>query len=302
MKMSYALKVLAIGRKNMVKISKKDFYQLLDSTETINIIGNILENYQVVVSAYEHLEDSIHKVALNELLYGFGGYETAIKRRVSLNSAIIAYLAAARYFLDSTNRLIQSEFISVSIETFKNQTSSLYDTNKEYKFIEALRNYVLHKQLPIDKLQFHNFIEDRKDFSNSDIVKTLSMYVKKDKLKKDKKFKKDALTEMPEEIDILFCIRSHMAGIWSLYDYLDKSVKNQSDKARSIIKKHIDSFKEIEDPLGLYAIEENSDGEVHRKIPLLLDWDDARINLNKNLGSLKRLPKLYISGKIKKEQ
>lgn len=127
-----------------------------------------------------------------------------------LNSPIIGYLASARYFIDSTDKVLPKILTPEQEESFKTFRSEIYDTIKEYRFIEALRNYVQHRELPVHNVTYHNYVEDKNNIESSDKVLSLSLHSVRQTLQDDKKFKKAALKEMPEIIDIIYCIRFHM--------------------------------------------------------------------------------------------
>ncbi len=41
--------------------------------------------------------------------------------------------------------------------------------------------------------------------------------------------------------------------------------------------------------VGLHAVEATDSGEIQHKVPIFLNWDDARIESLKHLGNLGRL-------------
>jgi hypothetical protein len=121
-------------------------------------------------------------------------------------------------------------------------------------------------------------------------------------LLQDKKFKKAALKGMPAVIDIIYCIRFHMEGIWKLYDYFTKSHSDIADKSRSIVSNAVDRLKKESDNSSFvfHAVAALSETEQIEKIPLLLGWDDVRRGELKRIGNLNSLHKRYITGKIQK--
>ena len=119
-------------------------------------------------------------------------------------------------------------------------------------------------------------------------------------LQKDKKFKKSILKDMPEMIDIVYCLRFHMEGMWKLFNYLVQSHFQIADMARDAISKAIRRFeKSGGSKIALYAIAREPNKDITtEKVPISVDWDDARRSSFKRIGNLNNLHKRYITGKI----
>lgn len=301
--MKYKLHGFAGDRQFSHELTQGEFDTLVKARQTLITFSAITENYRVVLEAYKTLEKAKHDTGLDHMIYGFSKHAGILNTRVSLNFATLAYLAAARYFLDSSDRLITAVASADESRDFDLLRSSIYDTEKEYRFIEALRNYVQHRALPVDWITYHNFIENTKDIPASDLVTAVSLQIKREKLALDPKFKKAVLDGMPETIDIVEGIRAHMSGIWRLHEFAVKNCGHIASEARNAVS---ESITKVKDALGrdissLYAISESESGDAELNIPILLDWDDARLEAIRNLGALTNLKKRYITGKIQKK-
>ena len=296
--MEYLLKGLANGQKNCIGISKSEYKEIESSTQILSLFSSFTENYLITLESYRKIEMSQHKLALDHRLMGFSPYKDSLNARVVLNSGLIGYLAAARFFLDWADKHLQIMVGKEGFENFNKFKSDIYDNSSEYRFVEALRNYVQHKDVPKD-ITYHNFYEDTENIDKNDMVTTISFFADRDKLKSDKKFKKSALKDMPSKINIFQCIRTHMSGIWELHNLLVSDNSDKAEEARKIIEKHRNRFeKEFGGSLiGLCALAKKA-GTISGRIYLLLDRDDVRCELLKELASLKNLSKSYITGKI----
>ena len=49
--------------------------------------------------------------------------------------------------------------------------------------------------------------------------------------------------------------------------------------------------------LGLHAVEVDDHEMITKQVPLLLDWDDAKIEALKSVSNLQNLHKRYVTGK-----
>lgn len=298
--MKHALRILALGHSKYIDISAEEFEAIKVAREQLRVFGTFTENYRIVLESYHRLETVKHEIELNNLLYGFGFYGGLLDIRVALNSAIMAYLATARYFLDSGDKMLTKLIGAQAFAAFEAFRANIYDTQKEYKFVEGLRNYVQHRAVPVDNMKFYNFVEDTKNHETSDIVTAVSLLVNRDSLQNDEKFKKGALVNMPDAIDIIQCTRVHMGGMWALHDYIISNHGALAATARKVISDQIDRFqKEVGGSVvGLHAVAYSDGKEITEQAPVLLKWDDARLDALKKIGNLKNLHKWYISGKI----
>jgi len=157
--MDYYLQVSAIGHQKKLPISVDEFKSLKEAQEKLNDLFKFTENYCVVVESYRKVEMTKFEVELNHILYGIPDYVDFSNVRIALNSPISGYLSSARYFLDSTPKILHRLFSDNEYDQFDQFRKGIYDSNFGYRFIEALRNHVQHNELPIHIVMFHNFLE-----------------------------------------------------------------------------------------------------------------------------------------------
>ena len=297
--MNYCLRVLAIGHPLKVELTQAEFEELREAKNTLTKFSCFTENYRVAVECYRAVERAKHEAELNHMLYSDFGYESSADTRVALNAPIVGYLSSTRYFLDSTDKFLSKILSEQEVSTYKGLRSEIYDSTPQYAFIEALRNYVQHRELPIHNVTYHNFLEDKKNHQDSDMVTALSLAASKETLRKDKKFKQAALEGMPDKINIVRCIRHHMEGLWKLRKHIMDTHSDIADSAREKVSKSIDRYEtETSDgSLGLNAVAYEQEHEIKESVPLLLNWDDARISVEARIGNLNNLHKRYVSGK-----
>ncbi len=300
--MKYYLQNLTLQHNAGIEITENKFNKLKQAKDVLMRFYDFTENYQVVVESYRKVEKAKHDAELNHVLYSRLEYDDLCNVRVILNSQIIGYFTSARYFLDSTNRILKKILSSAEVTSFNEFRSSICDSTKEYRFVEAFRNYVQHRGLPIHTLTYHYYTEDKNNIKTSDNVHSLSLKADRQFLQEDKKFKKTALKDMPEVINIIYCIRFHMEGLWKLHDYLVKAHSEIADKAREVISSLIKNFEANtkEKSYALHAFAMETETKEKEKVPLLLNWDDARRTALKRIGNLNNLHKRYITGKIQK--
>jgi len=284
------------GRCSRVRITADEFHAIQRAKETLHHFLIITETYRVVVERYRAVEQAKHDAELDHILHSKAVYRSSLDTRVTLNSAVVAYLSSARLFLDSTDKLLPILLDAGSVDAYKQLKRSLYDSGAGYRFVECLRNYIQHKGLPVQLLMYHSFVEDKFDVPNSELVTCLSLKAHRETLRKDKKFKPAALEGLPDTIDIIDCVRLHMEGLWRLHDHIVKRHATAATGARELIEAYIQRFvgETAEKALGLVATAGDLECPEQERVPLFLGWDDARIAVVKELGNLANLHKRYI--------
>ena len=103
--MDYYLQKPALGKNKRIEITENEFNKLKLAKDILTNFFSLTENYRVVVESYRAVEKAKHDAELDHILYSRLGYDDFSDSRVALNSPIVGYLASARYFLDSTDKI-----------------------------------------------------------------------------------------------------------------------------------------------------------------------------------------------------
>lgn len=289
------------GLRGEIPITADEFEANRLAMKTLNDFTSFTENYRLVVESYRKVESAKHEAELDHIINNRTDCCDVLDTRVQLNATLVGYLASACFFRDSTDKQFSKLLAEDKFAALKKHRSDIYDSIPEYRFVEALRNYVQHRELPVHTLTYQDFIEDKSRINTSDWVTCLSLYASRRKLKVDAKFKQIALEGLPEDIDLILCIRHHMEGIWSCHDYILRTHGSLAVAARSKIASTIELFQKNRNQqiVGLKCVAVDGEGVDVETIPILLDWDDARKEAISRLASLKGLHKRHISGKIR---
>lgn len=298
--MRYALRIRALGKYPEVELNN-DEYESLKKARMALFNGLALEEkYEILISNYLELEREILDRATQSMIRNPSDYDDFFQVRMSLNRRLVNLLTAVRLYADQLHRHVKG--ILSDKEDVKRHIDSLlsqeYDSSLEYRFMEALRNYVQHRGIPVHWVQFHShaeaYGEDRL------LIYSVEMASQKEYLQEDPKFKKSVLNEIPEKVDLKSSIRTYVEGISRIHCAARKLVEKDLGNARSLISNAIASYGKVfnKRPVGLHAtcFEGNTSVET---VPLLLDWDDIRIKLSKRNSELVNLRNRYVTGRSK---
>jgi hypothetical protein len=119
-----------------------------------NVLTNALaieQKYEFVITNYLALEKEVLDTTVVTMVREPLDYPDVFEVQQRLNICLANLLTAARLYVDSLNHNVRECVPNVpdAEGTVRKFFSKEYDENKEYRFMEALRNYVQHRGLPI---------------------------------------------------------------------------------------------------------------------------------------------------------
>ncbi|GAB6071143.1 hypothetical protein JCM30760_22400 [Thiomicrorhabdus hydrogeniphila] len=293
--MRYYLESQLINPTPQIELTEEEFNKIKHAKSTLKAALEIEDKYDLIVSAYVDLEKDVLALTTENMVRWRSSYESFHETRTLVNRRLITILTAARLYLDrlpskvakcTDNRAIKSE-----VESLK---SHEYDTNFEYRFIEALRNSVQHSNLPVHSVS-HGI--KRLDIdTDKDVNQYKSSYMaNKSEFVSDGNFKRAVFKELPEKVDLLHSVRVYIACLSNIHIQTRALIKEFSDDARTVIENQITVYGEAneQNTVALEAVKENGLTKVESFI-VMTDWDDVRLSLIKKNGLLKNLEKRFI--------
>jgi hypothetical protein len=136
-----------------------------------------------------------------------------------ISSKLKNLLTTCRLYMDQIPHNINSiykEGVGFSHIT-KGKMNEEYDSSLSYRVLEALRNFVQHRGLPIDGLEYKMIrLDPASPFLKYVVTPTLNI----SRLKEEKKFKRAVLKDLAElghTIDIKFLVREYLDSIGRIH-------------------------------------------------------------------------------------
>jgi hypothetical protein len=297
--MEYILKKYVLDIVPTLKISA-NYYSKLKHARKILVTSFELEQaYEIILNNFLDLEKQALSISATYSIKRLYQYTEFFELRSILNTRFANLLSSVRFYLDYTPQNIKhfnQEAIDFQL-LFKEKCSDQYDSHFEYRFMEALRNHAQHHGTVVHSVSPKS--RWLPDDSRQHLEYSLLIKSKRNQLQESDKFKQSIKDEMPEEVDLLASTKKYIEGISEIHVHFRELFSTQVQEARNIIlashKKY--SRQYIGSLVGLCAFElENS--VVKNTIPLLLDWDDVRIKLEKSNPKLTNLSKRFVTNQI----
>jgi hypothetical protein len=298
--MKYMLRKGALGNVPEIEISESEYFELQKARNTLSNALAIEEKYEIVISNYLHFEQEILNATTRYMIREHLDYSNFFKVRLSLNVKLVNLLTAVRLYVDQLNQNV-TECLADNPNTkddVKRLFSKEYDENQYYRFMEALRNYVQHRGIPVHWTQQGGRWTSLEDDGLMEYAMELGS--QRSYLEEDKKMKKSVLAEIDEKVDLKAATRSYIEAISRVHDSARSMIAESTLSSRKLIEDaHRRYSEEYSGSLvGLSACKWDDHKQI-ASIPLLLDWDDVRVSLQKRNRKLTNLSKRYATGAIK---
>ena len=297
--MQYFLRLGVLGECPIITIDSERFLLLKSSRRILPEALAVEEEYEMVISNYIDLEKESLNMAIFYMTRNYQGYPDSFSFRLTLNRLFMNLLTSVRLYRDRlsshcVNCLPKETEVKERIEQL---FSTEYDTNFNYRFMEAFRNYIQHYGSAIHSISFGGRRTSTDDKGLFEYYSSLS--ADKKFLKSDRHFKRSILKEIPEKVDLILASRDYIESFSNIHINARKIISNSIENARKITQTAIDDYKLVykKDFVGLtaYMVDDNTKKE---EIPVLLNWDDIRQELEKRNTQLVNLKKRYPTGQI----
>ncbi|WP_447077369.1 hypothetical protein [Vibrio alginolyticus] len=296
--MQFKLKTWALGSFPEIEISNEQFQSLYQSAEVLKAAMAIEEKYELVISNFLDLEKDSLAVSSDYMVRRSNNYSEFFDIRSTFNRRIVNLLTSTKLYIDQIQQHVKicNPELTACV---KNEFSKEYDTLFEYRFMEALRNYVQHRGLAVHLVSHPaKWIED----DESLLEFQTKIYTQKTNLEGDKAFKKSVALEMPDKVELILSSRKYISAFSRVHSFIRSNIDTVVKSSRDLIESTINQYQDINDgeSIGLCAVSFEADGRLDNiieRVPLFLSWDDVRIELTNRNRCISNLEKRYVSGK-----
>ncbi len=292
--MGYFLKRNTIDCAEQMDITEAEFNELKEAKRVLRRALDIEDKYELLISSYIELEQDALCLNVKHMVSNDFDYIEIQKRRTLINKRLVSILTTARLYLEKIAKEASSCTNNPTdkdvVDGFR---SEKFDTFREYKFVEKLRNIVQHHSLPVHGMTFGTkLIESECGDSHQ---YTSSFMANKEELEKSDRFSQELLDELPEKLDLLHEIRVYISAISDIQRQVRGLINEAVTTSRNALENMINRYKDFDESgaKGLVAVHETSDDD-YEAVPILLDWDDVRLSLVKKNQPLVNLDKKFV--------
>lgn len=269
-------------------ISEKEFVGLRSAKNNLVIVESIEEKLGILLGNYEEFETTLLSETVHNVVFQDINMSRAKDMIYTLNRRVINLLTSCRMYLDQIRHDLNSIYGNGAqvTEVVVRETGRQYDAKLGYRAMEALRNYVQHRGLPIDGVQ-HSITPNEAHTGSA--AHTLTPLLNTRKIKEDGKFKPSVLDELirahGEKVDLKPLTREYIEGIAEVHRTFRRTVADDAKGWESDLLSAIEQRRapDGQSPL-LIAVHTDDAGDIVEEIHL--SW--ALLSRRRELGQ--RMP------------
>lgn len=303
--MRYGLLRNVLSSDAFIELSEKEFRELdLAKRDFVQAVY-IEDKFDQVVENYLELEETLMHAALRFMVLQEGGYNEFQLERNLHNRRLTNLLTACRAYIDHSKHHVSQIFgadssLRITLDT---KFSEQYDQRLGYRVMEALRNYVQHRGVPLHSLTYNSRALDGD--AKSTLLHTVTPYIWPSELRDDKKFNRSVLAELEtigNKVDSKELFRQYVGGLSVINDYLREQLEERVAECQRSINFALRRF-DVECPddesvIGLAAVAQEEDGELIEVVPLFSDLLSYRATLIEKNSKLWNIEARYVSSEI----
>lgn len=282
-----------IKPKDIIQITNDEYEELKKAKFMLQQYLYIEEKLNFIIENYLELEKEILNISISNLVTPLSSREwtNSVDEIHKVNRRIINLLTTSRMYLDHVShdlKKVCQDKLDV-IPMFEKLKNIEYESVLGYRVMEALRNFVQHRGLPIHLLS-HN-VSKTKD---NRIKHLLFPVIRVRDLEEDGKFKRAVLEELKnigDRVDIRLYIRQYVQSFYKFQKFIRDIFIEDRLEYDNLIN---EAYKKYEDKYGkitsFLAISDYHLDNCHKDVNYILRdiitrriWLEEKNNIDKDL-------------------
>ena len=312
--MRYGISKRVLGFRGFIEIDEAEYKLIKNARENLFEALFLEEKLDLVMENYYEYETELLSMASRMVVFHGDDYFSVSRDRNLISRRIVNLLSAGRMYLDQSVQHIKNMYgaDSDNLNLINKEKAFQYDQRLGYRVIEALRNYVQHRDFPIQSVRFSYERVSSGDYSQ--LLHQVIPQIRISALEEDGKFKKSVLKELNaihdndhshDLLDIRPFIREYVEGIGKIHekvrDLIRLDLTAWEKTLDDTIAKFQNEFGEEIPLVGLAIAIENDYGRWGETISIFKEFIERRHNLERNNRSSVNLHKCYVSNEIRKK-
>lgn len=231
MKSKFGIYSFSSGKSNLILISEKKYHDIINAR--LNLVKALIieEKFNLLIENYLEFEKELTNITFDKMLFPnhILDWLISVNDIHLINRRLINLLTTSRLYIDQIKHDISSLYDEnlELLEKIKTKISSEYDSKLGYRALEALRNYVQHRSLPVHLLSYTTENVDKT--SNIQIKNVINPKINISELEDDTKFKKSVLKELKllgKQIDLKLLIREYIQSLENIHIFIRELLHN----------------------------------------------------------------------------
>ncbi len=284
-----------------IVISEQDYINFKEAKDNLIHMLYIEEKYNFIIENFLEFEKDIISITFEKMVSTLlaNDWILSTKEIHLLNRRLINLLTTSRLYIDQLEHDLKKMCLSDPnvVSYSKMLKTREYNENIGYRVIEALRNYVQHRGLPIHSMKCKR--NKQESFTESSLKYIISPLIRVEDLEKDDKFKKSVIKDLKqfgENVDLKLIIREYIQSISNIHCSIRQLLSCYISEWDSIVENAYLKYKEKYSEVDMIGVAEiDKFGFRHNNVYLLKDTINKRKLLIQKNSDLSSLVKMYVS-------
>lgn len=293
---------LVFEERRVLALSKADYIRAKHARLVLTEGLFAEERFSILLENYAEFERDLLKLALQDVLFKPGGWSDRIDELHLLNRRLANLLTICRLYTDQTPQTLNNIFgdDSEEAELFRTSANTEYDAHLGYRVMEALRNYVQHKGLPIHAVTYGGRWKDDRSMLERWVVPTMKI----EQLREVGGFKSSVLEELaqlPQPVDIRALTREYMTSLQRLHRTVRETIEAAAGKADRVMDDFVKMWSDgspSPDLVGLAIVTRSNDDQIVERIPILREISKRRRYLQNRNGLAGDLGRQVVTNRL----
>lgn len=304
---SYKITRLVIGEPRAISISETEFNEIATARERLVTMLALEEKLQYVLENFAEYEGELLRLSVKQMVWTVQDWSVFRTAMHGVNRRVVNLLSTTRLYLDQVQYDLSGMYgkESAQFAGLRARISAEYDAEIAYRAMEALRNHVQHRAMPVQSMSFPLEVvgEDEQEKFKFSVVPALVL----SKLRENKDFKASVLNELTslagkkDQIQLSPLIRVYVESICKIHEELRRLTDSDVQKWEATIQAARDKAQTLftETNVGLAIVARRADCVVIKKAYLHDHIETERRRLRKRNSLFTGFAKRYVSSETK---
>jgi hypothetical protein len=266
--MTYGITRTVFEEHRVLEITSARYSQISEAMRSILESLAIEEKFNLVLENFEEFEAELLRGALDRSLFAVDDWSQQMSELHRIGRRLANLLATCRLYVDQVPHNLSNLFgpEAEATQNFATWKSREYDARLGYRVLEAMRNYMQHRGLPVHAISHR---AERREVANGSLLEhTLTPQIEPAQYREDGKFKAAVLTELERlgpQLALTPFVRQYIAGLGAVHKDLRALLSPEIARWDGIVEQVGAEFNAAgaEDLTGLAVVRQEEDGVYH---------------------------------------
>lgn len=223
--LKYGITNLVLGKQPFLRLTVTQFEEIKQSILNLREVLYIEEKYNLIVENYAEYEKELLALTTQAMVFSDLDWSGMQTLEHTINRRLVNLLTTCRLYMDHIPHNLNVIYGkgATLVAKLKSEKSKAYDTHLEYRIMEALRNYVQHRDLPITTLQLPSWWDGTPGTPGVFLKRGIKPFLQPKRLQEGGSFKAQVLKEIEglgDKIDIRPMVRVYMDAICKIQKFI----------------------------------------------------------------------------------